>query len=221
MIGTTLGRYKQSRLVGRGGMAEVYEATDEKLDRRFAVKIVLPHMPFLSSETVKERLQQGTPQYSVVSICRGRCLRGSGLWRRLRARLQPQQDPRRGGRRELDKMPGSVSISGGQTATTCHIGMPKERVFASFLQSRRGIGKTGIWNIKTMNKGLRPLRLNPNRGPQPVSAPVLQSLRMRLARTPNKPKKSSMLKRFSKSFRSICTHTENAETRNCNYGPRK
>ena len=30
-----------------------------------------------------------------------------------------------------------------------------------------------------------------------------------------------MLKRFSKSFCSICTYTENAETRNCNHGPRK
>lgn len=42
MIGSSISHYKVTRLLGRGGMGEVYEAVDESLDRHVAIKILLP-----------------------------------------------------------------------------------------------------------------------------------------------------------------------------------
>src|SRR5262245_5606399 len=43
--GTTLGEYTLIRLIGRGGMGEVYEAYESKLHRRVALKIIAPLQP--------------------------------------------------------------------------------------------------------------------------------------------------------------------------------
>jgi serine/threonine protein kinase len=40
MIGKTLGHYSVSSLIGRGGMGEVYQARDQKLDRDVAIKVL-------------------------------------------------------------------------------------------------------------------------------------------------------------------------------------
>jgi serine/threonine-protein kinase len=51
----TLGEYSITRLVGRGGMGEVWEGYDPDLDRRVAIKVILPH---LSTEpTFHDRLR--------------------------------------------------------------------------------------------------------------------------------------------------------------------
>ncbi len=44
LSGTTLGRYRLTRIVGRGGMATVYEALDPTLDRVVAVKVLAQHL---------------------------------------------------------------------------------------------------------------------------------------------------------------------------------
>ena len=40
--GRTLGPYQLKRLIGRGGMGEVYEAVDTRLDRVIAIKLLRP-----------------------------------------------------------------------------------------------------------------------------------------------------------------------------------
>ena len=51
-----LGRYELTRLIGRGGMAEVWEARDTRLGRRVAVKTV--NLAAAHDPTVGERLQR-------------------------------------------------------------------------------------------------------------------------------------------------------------------
>jgi len=53
LTGEKLGRYEIDRLIGSGGMGEVYLATDEQLDRKVALKVLLPE--FCSDE---ERVQR-------------------------------------------------------------------------------------------------------------------------------------------------------------------
>ena len=42
LLGRRLGRYELESSLGKGGMAEVFQATDTALGRQVAVKVVLP-----------------------------------------------------------------------------------------------------------------------------------------------------------------------------------
>ena len=44
MIGQTLGHYRVDEPIGAGGMGEVYKATDTRLDRTVAIKVLLAHV---------------------------------------------------------------------------------------------------------------------------------------------------------------------------------
>ncbi len=42
--GTTIGPYEVVGLIGQGGMGEVYKATDTRLDRTVAIKVLPEHV---------------------------------------------------------------------------------------------------------------------------------------------------------------------------------
>ena len=51
------GRYRMERLLARGGMADVYLATDERLERQVAVKVIYPHLasdPRFTAKFIRE-----------------------------------------------------------------------------------------------------------------------------------------------------------------------
>ena len=50
------GRFHLDRLLGRGGMAEVYAAYDANLDRQVAIKVLLPR--FNDDEAFQERFTE-------------------------------------------------------------------------------------------------------------------------------------------------------------------
>ena len=43
IVGSRLGHYDVTALIGEGGMGQVYQATDTKLNRQVALKILLGH----------------------------------------------------------------------------------------------------------------------------------------------------------------------------------
>ena len=56
MIGRTLGHYRIDARIGAGGMGEVYKATDTRLDRIVAVKVLPAH--FADNPDLKQRFER-------------------------------------------------------------------------------------------------------------------------------------------------------------------
>ena len=68
--GVQLGPYEIQRLIGRGGMGEVYEAVDTRLHRRVAIKVLADRLT--SSAAAMERLQREARTASILhhpNIC--------------------------------------------------------------------------------------------------------------------------------------------------------
>ena len=43
-VGSRLGHYNVTALIGEGGMGQVYQATDTRLDRTVAIKVLPEHV---------------------------------------------------------------------------------------------------------------------------------------------------------------------------------
>ena len=56
--GTSLGPYQVDAPLGAGGMGEVYKATDTRLDRTVAIKVLPEHVP--SDPDLKQRFERET-----------------------------------------------------------------------------------------------------------------------------------------------------------------
>ena len=56
MDATPFGHYQLQKLIGRGGMGEVYRAYDTKTDRIVALKVLPPHMA--EDETFQQRFRR-------------------------------------------------------------------------------------------------------------------------------------------------------------------
>ena len=53
-IGSRLGHYDVTALIGEGGMGQVYQATDTRLDRTVAIKVLPAHEDQLAAGKVRE-----------------------------------------------------------------------------------------------------------------------------------------------------------------------
>ena len=63
--GTRLGPYEITAQIGEGGMGEVYKATDTRLDRTVAIKVLPEHVtadPDLKQRFEREATPLGCPQ---------------------------------------------------------------------------------------------------------------------------------------------------------------
>ena len=55
-IGDRLGHYDVTALIGEGGMGEVYQATDTRLDRTVAIKVLPEHVA--ADPDLKQRFER-------------------------------------------------------------------------------------------------------------------------------------------------------------------
>src|SRR5512140_2589058 len=63
--GTRLGPYEVVSLLGAGGMGEVYRATDTRLDRTVAIKVM--NAAFSSDSSLRQRLEREAKALSSIS----------------------------------------------------------------------------------------------------------------------------------------------------------
>ena len=67
--GTTLGPYQIDAPLGAGGMGEVYQATDTRLDRTVAIKVLPAHVA--SDPDLKQRFERESGPIATAHV---RCL---------------------------------------------------------------------------------------------------------------------------------------------------
>ena len=60
--GATLGSYKATAKIGEGGMGEVWQATDTKLKRQVALKILIGSRGSPTTQLVTEATRVGGPR---------------------------------------------------------------------------------------------------------------------------------------------------------------
>ena len=68
-IGTTLGSYQITALLGKGGMGEVYRGLDTKLNREVAIK-VLPEEFSRDPDRVARVAKIGVPEFPLLTFTR-------------------------------------------------------------------------------------------------------------------------------------------------------
>ncbi len=64
MVGQKLGRYQIVRLLGKGGMGQVYEAYDAEIERRAAIKVL--HAQFFDNAEVAQRFQNEARAVNII-----------------------------------------------------------------------------------------------------------------------------------------------------------
>ena len=82
--GTTLGPYEVVGLIGQGGMGEVYQARDTRLDRTVAIKVLPEHVA--SGPDLKQRFE---PRRRRSPACTTRTFARSMTWASTRALSPP------------------------------------------------------------------------------------------------------------------------------------
>jgi hypothetical protein len=80
-VGTQLGPYKLEARLGAGGMGEVFRATDTRLHRSVAIKI-LPHDKVADADRKRRFLQEARAASALIIPISSPCVRYRKRWRR-------------------------------------------------------------------------------------------------------------------------------------------
>ena len=66
LVGTLLGQYQLSEMIGRGGMAIVYKAYQRTLDREVAIKVLRAPDPTFAARFKREALASARLQHPYI-----------------------------------------------------------------------------------------------------------------------------------------------------------
>ncbi len=85
--GTSLGPYQVSAKIGKGGMGEVWQARDTRLDRTVAIKVLPEHVA--SDPDLKQRFEREAKTISSLNHPHIGVLAPRAAWRSLWSRSGP------------------------------------------------------------------------------------------------------------------------------------